>query len=254
MEIELDIIRTDGGTQPRAQLDLLTVQEYATAMRDGAIFPPVLLFFDGESHWLADGFHRLEAAREVGRATLDAEIRAGSQRDAVLYSVGANGEHGLRRTNADKRQAVMTMLNDEEWGKWSDAEIARRCHVSAAYVGSLRSATINVYSYERTYQNRNGRILTIHIANIGRGKPPEPTVVIMSPARPVIPMVSEPEPPTPAAPVLAVTQAVRYPLPIVVNRATWELWQSYKASINQANDTAALIALLKQHYSQTSAE
>jgi len=34
--------------------------------------------------------------------------------DAVFNSVGANAEHGLRRTNADKRRAVLTLLNDDE--------------------------------------------------------------------------------------------------------------------------------------------
>ena len=36
----------------------------------------------------------------------------------------------LGATNEDKRRAVMTLLADEEWGKWSDNEIARRCEVS----------------------------------------------------------------------------------------------------------------------------
>jgi hypothetical protein len=33
------------------------------------------------------------------------------------------------RTYAGKRRAVMLLLEDEEWSKWSDHEIARKCSV-----------------------------------------------------------------------------------------------------------------------------
>jgi predicted HTH domain antitoxin len=56
----------------------------------------------------------------------------------VLYSVGANAAHGLRRTNEDKRRAVETLINDEEWATWSDREIARACGVSGKFVAAVR--------------------------------------------------------------------------------------------------------------------
>ena len=40
------------------------------------------------------------------------------------------------------RRAVMAMLNDPEWSKWNNCEIARRCGVSDKTVGSLRSESI----------------------------------------------------------------------------------------------------------------
>ncbi|EWY35857.1 hypothetical protein N825_32650 [Skermanella stibiiresistens SB22] len=39
----------------------------------------------------------------------------GSRRDAVPHAVGANARHGLPRSNADKRDAVMILLKDPEW-------------------------------------------------------------------------------------------------------------------------------------------
>src|SRR5438067_1188577 len=88
--IEVRLIRTDGGTQPRARLDEAIVTEYTQAVEDGAKFPPVVVFHDGEESWLADGFHRTEAHRRAGRDMIDAVWRQGTQRDALLYSVGAN--------------------------------------------------------------------------------------------------------------------------------------------------------------------
>ena len=55
-----------------------------------------------------------------------------------LYAVGANASHGLRRTNTDKRRAVVRLLRDYEWSKWSDREIARRCGVANSFVGNVR--------------------------------------------------------------------------------------------------------------------
>ncbi len=39
-------IRTDGGTQPRAELSAETIGEYQTAMVAGTTFPPVVVFHD----------------------------------------------------------------------------------------------------------------------------------------------------------------------------------------------------------------
>ena len=58
----------------------------------------------------------------------------------VFAQNGANHGHGLRRTNADKRRAVETLLRDQEWTKWSDREIARQCAVSNRFVSDVRPA------------------------------------------------------------------------------------------------------------------
>jgi ParB-like chromosome segregation protein Spo0J len=131
-------IRNDGGTQPRDSLAGETIKEYRDAMEDGAVFPPVIVFYDGSTYWLADGYHRMEALCELGREHIQAEVHQGTQRDAVLYSVGANALHGLPRTNADKRRAVECLLRDAEWSQWSDREIARRCVVSHWFVAKVR--------------------------------------------------------------------------------------------------------------------
>lgn len=135
-------IRTDGGTQMRAGLNEETAAEYAEELRRGAVFPPVVVFFDGSVYWLGNGFHRVRAyfLAHGEEAVIPCEVRPGTRRDAVLCAAGANAVHGLRRTNADKRRAVEALLRDEEWGQWSDREIARRCHVSHNFVSELRHA------------------------------------------------------------------------------------------------------------------
>lgn len=170
--VAISQIRMDGGTQPRAAMDEGKVAEYATEMQEGADFPAVTLFYDGSQYWLADGFHRVNGAIQAMRLLIKAEIHQGTQRDAILYSVGANDNHGLKRSNEDKRRAVARLLNDEEWGKWSNHEIARRCKVSDVYVGKLRKVwvTTNVCSEnpdERTFTDKHGNETVMNVANIG---------------------------------------------------------------------------------------
>ena len=141
-DLDLDLIRLDGGTQCRADSTEAMAEEYAEAMKEGAVFPAVTVFRDGADYWLADGFTRVEAARRVGLARISAEVREGTRRDAVLYAVGANATHGMRRTNADKRAAIARLLDDPEWSRWSDREIGRnplsRPWTQRSYTGDER--------------------------------------------------------------------------------------------------------------------
>jgi len=137
-EVRIDSLRLDGGTQPREQLDEQTVEKYSIAMEDAAEFPPIVVYYDGTDNWLADGFHRARAAEEVGWRTISADVRQGTQRDAILHSVGANSRHGLPRSNEDKRRAVMRLLDDREWRELSDRRIAEICDVSHTFVAKLR--------------------------------------------------------------------------------------------------------------------
>jgi hypothetical protein len=161
---------TDGGTQTRAVLDQTIVNDYAEAMTSGDQFPPIVAYYDGRDYWLADGFHRVNAALKAGRDTIEADIRQGTRRDAILYSVGANAVHGLRRTNADKRRGVITLLEDAEWKQWSDREIARRVGVSQPFVGSIRAElsppTDNGYQSDSYRKGADGRVT--NTANIGK--------------------------------------------------------------------------------------
>jgi phage N-6-adenine-methyltransferase len=164
----LEQIRLDGGTQVRAQIDLFTVEDYADAMLAGANFPAIIAYYDGTDYWLADGFHRIEAAK---RANVDiaVDVRAGTVRDAKLHAVGANASHGLRRTNEDKRRAVLMLLNDDEWRRWSDNQIAKRCGVSVTFIGKLRTSlsTVDSDATERVYVDRYGNERVMNTGNIG---------------------------------------------------------------------------------------
>jgi hypothetical protein len=175
MKLKLSEIRIDGGTQTREEISWDTVHEYADSIKEGVSLPPVVVFYDGAFYWLADGFHRVHGTKKAGLDSIECDVRQGAKREAVLFSVGANSGHGLKRTNADKRRAVLRLLNDEEWGKWSQHEIARRCNVTQQCVSKIKLSLTTVVGEnsdsEPKYTTKHGTVATMNTANIGKSKP-----------------------------------------------------------------------------------
>lgn len=167
--LKIDQIGDDADLQMReAGLDAGIVAEYAEAISEGATFPPVTVFFDDEQYWLADGFHRVGAVKKLGLETINVDVRQGSRRDALLYAVGVNAIHGLRRTTADKRRAIVAMLKDPQWARWSDRKIGKRCAVDHKTVHKVRADLTDQVTTDRTYKTKHGTIATMNTAAIGK--------------------------------------------------------------------------------------
>lgn len=177
--LNLDEIRRDGGTQPRAKIDTRHILLLENQIEDGFELEPVIVFYDDEFYWLADGFHRWHAHKNQGEEVIAAHVFQGSLRDAILYSVGANADHkpALPRSQADKRRAVLTLLQDPQWSQWSDREIARQCKVSDRTVNRLRqficdNVADTKLNIERKFR-RKGQTYTINTTNIGKSRQEE---------------------------------------------------------------------------------
>lgn len=144
-ELPIDHLVTDGRLQLRAKIDQEHVDSLAetyAAQEDGRTserIPPVRVLFDSKTYWVWDGNHRVLARAQAGFDTIDCLVEKGTYRDAVLKAAGANHDHGLRRTNQDKRYAVRQLLADKAWGKRSDRWIADACKVSRSIVADVRA-------------------------------------------------------------------------------------------------------------------
>lgn len=166
-------IRTDGGTQPRLKLDQELVKDYAEKMRDGAVFPPVVIFNDGSENWLADGFTRYFATKANGGTSIEAEVRQGTLREAKLYAWKANNKQGRPLTGNDIRGILFIMFADEEYTTWSNNKIAKELDISSMTVGRVR-----VKYQEKTkqpkqpvsYTDKHGVTKTMKTDNIGKNK------------------------------------------------------------------------------------
>ncbi|KUK95984.1 MAG: putative streptomycin biosynthesis operon possible regulatory protein [Methanothrix harundinacea] len=137
-ELALSLITLDADLQPRVMMDQATIDEYADEMKSGETFPPITVFDDGDKKWLADGWHRYLAAQKTGLEEINVDLRVGSRRDALLFSISANARHGLRRTRDDKRRSIMALLSDPEWSELSDRELAKLAGVTHPTIAKYR--------------------------------------------------------------------------------------------------------------------
>lgn len=133
-------ISVDPNLQSRVAINQNIVNDYAEAIQSTDTLPPLTVFHDGICYFLADGFHRLQAHKNLGRDRLSVEIIDGGRRDAFVFALSANAEHGLRRSRADKLRAVQMALEDPELGQCSNREIAKLCKVSHSFVNATRES------------------------------------------------------------------------------------------------------------------
>lgn len=124
------------------------VSEYAETIGEWIERAPLTVYREDRLAWiwLADGFHRAEAAARAGLLSVPCVVHPGGYRAALLCACGANAAHGARRTREDRRRAVETLLKDSEWSCWSDRKIAETAGVSPTTVGTLRAQLSNLDS------------------------------------------------------------------------------------------------------------
>jgi uncharacterized protein YerC len=171
-KLNLNAIRLDGQTQARVALDSAQVAEYAEAIRDGETFPPIVVFRDGSDYWLADGFHRYHATKQVGHASIEAEVKTGTVEEAQIYAFGANAKRGLSTNNEDNRSIITRMLAHPISKGWTNAEIARHVGVSKMTVGRVKaSLEPEPKSVAKTYQRKNGEVVTVDTSKLATAKP-----------------------------------------------------------------------------------
>lgn len=169
-DLPLDRIDIYGGTQARVRTSDEAIASYAEDMNNGAEFPPIIVYYDGADHWLADGFHRYLAAKRNGSETVRAEIHPGGRSDALLHALGANATNGVHRTNEDKRNAVEIAL--EEWPERANTVIAEICKVSIELVRKTRHELEKLDRIEQpqTVTGKDGRNYPAKIERQPRGK------------------------------------------------------------------------------------
>lgn len=133
-------------TQPRAAINVDVVKRYAEDLADGAVFPAVIVFCEGEGserYYLADGYHRLFAHRDCEKDDILAEVRQGGLLEAKIFAWGANATHGFRRSRTDTTRAVEEALKDPQMeADYSQQEIADICKVTRRTVSRIKARLI----------------------------------------------------------------------------------------------------------------
>jgi len=88
------------------------VERYEVAMRDGAVFPPIVLYQTSKNKYVVvDGNHRVQAALRA-ETSLDAYvIKEASPTQITLMTYEANTRHGEPTSQAEREQQAMHLVD-----------------------------------------------------------------------------------------------------------------------------------------------
>jgi N6-adenosine-specific RNA methylase IME4 len=163
-------INLTDSVQPRAENYQHIIESYAELMESGIEFPPIVVFQNGQpesGYWLADGFHRTQAAILIERSEIKADIRSGDKEDAAWYAYGANKQHGMQMNHADKQRNVKLALAHPHTitENLSDRAIANHVGVDHKTVAKYREGLTGEIPQSDTRKGLDGRV--INTRNIG---------------------------------------------------------------------------------------
>ncbi len=155
----------------RAGVNQETVEEYAELYRSKKSLPEPDVFIDEAGEiLLADGRHRIEAAQAAGLESLKCEVHEGGYSEALRFALGSNAEHGLRRSNEDKRVCVTEAL--KEWPRLSNPQLAEICAVSERYVCIVRRELEASKEIRKTTTRicSDGRVIPTNNSGVGKSQ------------------------------------------------------------------------------------
>ena len=156
-ELPLTSITLDKRLQMRPKLNQQRVERYSELISEGVSLPAAIVFDDGKKKWLADGWKRYRACEKAKCEVLYCEVRNGTFRDAFLFALGANGEHGESR-DAETIDAVMkAVFADDELRKDSDRKLAVVCNVSRATISRYRKKLVPAGGSGEPPEKRRGQ-------------------------------------------------------------------------------------------------
>ena len=118
-----------------------TVEDYVDVLKKYQRwpFPPIDVYHDGSSYWIADGYHRWCAAVKTKRENVPCNVHNGSEMDALKFAFSCNQSHGLRISNEDKRHRVLEALKEPTLKSMQIQKLADICGVSHTLVRSIKN-------------------------------------------------------------------------------------------------------------------
>jgi ParB-like nuclease domain len=148
--LRLDQISVDDRLQPRidgiSQLHVETLAEVPES------WPPVTVARVNDAFVLVDGFHRFEAAAQLGLESIAATVFEPDEgADLLGVAFDLNARHGRPLTLKDRKAFAARLLRSHP--DFSDRQIGTRCGLDHETVGSLRRCDPSSIG---TYQRKPG--------------------------------------------------------------------------------------------------
>lgn len=122
--------------QVRESMSDDAVQAYAELARTGTPLPPLRIVRISGVLYLAEGFHRYLAYKQIGATAARCLVVDGTEADALAVAIDGNSVHGVRMTRSDKRRACLMYLSacEREGREVSQHELAKMLGVGQSTV------------------------------------------------------------------------------------------------------------------------
>lgn len=146
-DVEIDSIKREESAQVRLiqhRANPETVERYVTKLRAGSEPPPVVVW--AEQNWLIDGNTRIEAAKKVGRTTVNVYRVSLPFLTMAKALAGTLNDHGQPLDPAERRAVALDMIELQ----FSDAQIASALGVTAESARQYRRLQQVAERAERT--------------------------------------------------------------------------------------------------------
>lgn len=123
----------------RVRINTRKVRQYASEKKNGAKFPPPVVFVDADGiYWTGDGFHRIQAEDKNGKTSVECNLKAGTLKDAILWNLKANREaNGMPFSYGDFTKAVTTILMSPLFKDWNRAKVAEHVGCTLGLVSKI---------------------------------------------------------------------------------------------------------------------
>ncbi len=139
--VQMDSITRDPKFQVRSQLDLKLVRQYATAMSNGADFPPIHLGKVKDALIIVDGWHRHAALHSLGEREIEAKVTSMTQSEALIASALANTKHGKPLKPSERRSVFKNFIRGKGHKK-EDGNLMTYREIAESLGGHVGHTTI----------------------------------------------------------------------------------------------------------------
>ena len=105
-KINLDLIDVLPDIQVRFSVYPSRVEYFKELLKDGKV-DPILLARNGSRYILIDGWHRLEAATQLGQKAIEAKVEDIPETERVIRAYTANDKHGQPLTREERDEFII---------------------------------------------------------------------------------------------------------------------------------------------------
>ncbi|MDP2409617.1 MAG: ParB/RepB/Spo0J family partition protein [Pseudolabrys sp.] len=117
VEVPLSELICDERSQIRSRVDTATVTRYADAMRSGAELPPISVAVVNGAPFLIDGWHRVAAAKSIGRTGILAILLDARPEHHAWLAAQENMKNGLPLRRGEARAVFKAYVHARQHRK-----------------------------------------------------------------------------------------------------------------------------------------